>query len=212
MQDILTNNNLKRHKNFKEATELFNRINNIRIKTIKNEWLSELIYVDSIDGNIFDTKVNVANKIVYQLLNVIKRNGYTIYYNEQHLIYKFIDYWFTITQIVKKGKEYIKLKVNYTNWIDEHDRYNYKFNFSCWEEYMDGWKAETIFDDSDIGYKTRINFPWFVFTQLDLINSPCILKFKKEQNEIDDEMNQLYEEQYGYLNINNITDYSDNNE
>jgi hypothetical protein len=213
MQGIIKNDNsLKGHPKSKQLGDFFYKINNIHFKEIKNEWINELIYVESIDGCIVDTRLNWASKIIYILLHVIKNNGYIMYYNEYQLIHRFMDYWMNISNYNKKGKEYKPSYIIYKNWMNEYDRYNYKLSFEFWEEFMDKWKGEDIFDDSEIGYKTRIHFPWFVFAQLDLINSPCILKFKQEEKEIDDEMRQLYEEQYGYLNINNTNDYSDGNE
>ena len=212
MQDILDDdNNVNGHINSKEVKELFNIVNNIRLKTIKNEWSNSIIFIDSTDESIVDSRINWGNKIIYTLLNIIKSNGYILYYNDYQLINHFMDYWFNISLAVDKGKDYISSNVIYKNWIDEYDRYNYKLDCSYWEHFMDSWKGDNIFDDSDIGYKTRIHFPWFVFLQLDLVKSPCIIKFRNEEKEIEEEMRKNYEEQSGYSNVN-TNDYSDINE
>jgi hypothetical protein len=90
-----------------------------------------------------------------------------------------------------------------------------KFGFDYWENFMDKYSAEELFDESDVGIKMRLHFPEFVYSIIDVINSKCIIEEEEEIKKADNELAELYEEQNSHLNFNNKKYdlyYQDNNE
>ena len=200
--------------NIKETHELYGRIYKRRYNNELLAWLKNDIYISSIYNQI-DTKEHWITYLVRNLVKNVTNKNYYFLYNDYTIFRMLITFWFNITLSIYDNKP-IYFKVAYhRNRVDDNDKFNMKFGFDYWENFMDKYSAEELFDESDVGMKMRLHFPEFVYSIIDVINSKCIIEEEEEIKKADHELAELYEEQNSHLNFNNKkydVYYQDNND
>jgi hypothetical protein len=187
-----------------DTLRLLRRINNIQHRTNVSNWLDEDIYV-SLNENDIQTRESWASHIVNTLINVVSNAGYMFLFKKEQVYLKFVHFWYNISYCVSKSIDYKLPKASHRNLLEDLDRFERIFGFDYWNTFMDTLSGETIFDETDIGYKTRRHFPYFIYTLINVDKSPVVLAEIEEEKKIQEELEKLYEDEMSALQHPNST-------
>jgi hypothetical protein len=185
-----------------ETRRLLRRINNIHHRTNVSNWLDTDIYVSCYNNEI-QTREMWASYVVNKLINAVTHAGYSFLFKKEQIFLKFVHYWYNISYCVSKTIEYKIPRASHRNLLEDHNRFERIFGFDFWNIFMDNLEGETLFDDTDIGYKTRIHFPYFVYTLISVERSPVVLAELEEERQIQDELEKMYEDEMSGFQLPN---------
>ncbi len=126
-------------------------------------------WVEDLPEGFVDCFLQNLQKFLY-------RYGYTIQINER-LKGRFIAWAWSHAFIYCSPPEK-KLKLKSPQMLhhadkEEFDHYCYLIDYENWETFMDTWQTFRWLDETDIGQLQRADFQYFVWTVLDLGNSPA---------------------------------------
>ena len=184
--------------NIKETHNLYGRIYRRRYNNELLTWLRENIYVNSMYTSI-DTKERWVTYIVRNLVRNVASQDYNFLYGEYTIFRMLINFWFGVTLSVYNNKDVVFKRAYHRDRLEDYDKYNRKFGFDYWDNFMNKYEAEGLFDESDVGQKMRLYFSEFVYSILDVITSKSVADEENAIKEADKELQELYEEQNAHF-------------
>jgi hypothetical protein len=105
----------------------------------------------------------------------LKRYGYTIQITEnlkrRFIAWAWSHYFVYYSQSEKKCKVKVP-QILHNGDDDEFNYYCYLIDYEDWQIFMNKWELFQLFDESDVGQLQRSDFHYFVWSVLDLSNSP----------------------------------------
>jgi hypothetical protein len=192
--------------NINDTHQLYGRIYKKRYNAELLRWLRNDIYVNS-PYNQIDTKEHWITYLVRNLVRNVTYKHYYFLYNEYTIFRMLINFWFNITLATYDNKPVYFKAAYHRNKLEDHDKFNRRFGFDYWDNFMDRYSAEELFDESDIGIKMRLHFPQFVYSIIDVVNSKCIVEEEEEIKKAEKELEDYYEEETAHLNLHNNKKY-----
>lgn len=149
------------------------------MKTNWDYWINEPIYTDKGTINIVKRKQAIASFCVDGLLPFLENAGYRIYYKDTELIHIVLSLLFAVYQ--EKTVKPIRVPCDYYN--EQYELYSYKLDTLSWEEFWNRWGDIEDFEEDSFAFKLRAIFPLFIWSWLDLDNSPTAIELWKEIEE-----------------------------
>jgi len=109
------------------------------------------------------------------LQNFLKRYGYVIHTTERVKLRLIAWAWSHVFISCSSPEKGVKLKspeILHNGDSEEFDYYCHMIDYEEWETFMDKWQIFQWLDDSDAGFLQRSDFQYFVWSLLNLSNSP----------------------------------------
>jgi len=103
---------------------------------------------------------------------LLKSYGYVLHYGNKK--YKQVLYWAWSHAFVTNTKDYIVRHRPHLHLgsLEDYDWFCHMIPFEVWDDFMDKWTELEWLDESDVGVRQRADLQSFVWSIIDLANSP----------------------------------------
>lgn len=180
-------------------------IQNIQLHSKYNTWISGPIR--AVGGELITHRYNYIEAFVISGIEpFLKSYGYTLGKNISTFKRKLALFWFYMNEANRKST-YIKYAApRHRNHAYDSTKFFNIFDNELFPQLLDDWAIEGFLDDSDLGGKIYTEIKYFIYTWIDLENSPAreeIDEILREEEERKRLLERIKKEGYHFLQNKN---------